>query len=147
MMSGHKKVIPECARQNGAAAVEFALIVMLFFALLIGIVEFGRVLFTWNSAAEATRRGARIAVVTDPANQATIKNEMRQILPGLQDNQIEVLYDGAGGCASNLCDYVTVSVGRPQPYSIKPLLLPIGTVTIPIPPFTTTLTRESLGAN
>lgn len=147
MMSGHKRIIPGLARQNGAAAVEFALIAVLFFALLIGIVEFGRVLFAWNSAVEATRRGARIAVVTNPASQGTIKAEMKKIMPGLQDNQIEVLYDGAGGCASNLCDYVTVSVGLPQPYEINPLLLPIGTVTIPIPPFTTTLTRESLGDN
>jgi hypothetical protein len=73
---------------------------------------------------------------------------MRKIMPDLQDNQIEVLYDGVEDvCVSNLCDYVTVSVGRPQPYTINPLLLPIGEVTIQIPPFTTTLTRESLGAN
>jgi Flp pilus assembly pilin Flp len=147
MMSGHKKITPVCARQNGAAAVEFALVAMLFFAILIGILEFGRVLFTWNSAAEATRRGARIAVVTTPAS-ATIKAEMRKIMPDLQDNQIEVLYDGVEDvCVSNLCDYVTVSVGQPQPYTINPLLLPVGVVTIQIPPFTTTLTRESLGAN
>lgn len=146
-MSGHKKGIPERARQSGAAAVEFALIAMVFFALLIGIVEFGRVLFTWNSAVEATRRGARIAVVTTPAS-STIKDEMRKIMPDLQDNQIEILYIGDDAlCLNNLCDYVTVSVGKPQPYSINPLLLPIGTVTIKIPPFTTTLTRESLGAN
>lgn len=147
MMSGRKKAISGRARQNGAAAVEFALIAMLFFALLIGIMEFGRVLFTWNSAAEATRRGARIAVVTTPGS-TTIKAEMRQIMPDLRDNQIEILYDGlVGQCLNNQCKYVTVSVGLPQPYEIKPLLLPIGTVTIPIPPFTTTLTRESLGAN
>lgn len=147
MTSGHKKAVPACARQKGAAAVEFALIAMLFFALLIGIVEFGRVLFTWNSAAEATRRGARIAVVTDPANKAAIYAEMKKIMPDLQDGQIEVLYDGASSCASNLCDYVTVSVGRPTAYTINPILLPMGTVTIKIPPFTTTLTRESLGNN
>jgi len=148
MTCARKKTIPERARQGGAAAVEFALIAMVFFALLIGIMEFGRVLFTWNSAAEATRRGARIAIVTDPASQGAIKAEMRLIMPDLQDNQIEILYDGlVGQCLNNQCKYVTVSVGQPQPYSISPLLLPQGTVTIQIPPFTTTLTRESLGAN
>jgi len=49
--------------QRGAAAVEFALVAIVFFMLLIGIVEMGRVLFTWNAAAEATRYGARVAVV------------------------------------------------------------------------------------
>lgn len=145
MMSGHKKVIPERARQNGAVVVEFALILMVFFALLIGIMEFGIVLFTWNSAAEATRRGARIAVVTDPASQDTIRSEMRKIMPALQDNQIEIVYDASG--PNGQCRFVTVSVGRPTAYTITPLLLPVGAVTIEIPPFSTTLTRESLGEN
>ena len=54
------------------AAVEFALVAALFFTLLIGIMEMGRVLFYWNSAAEATRLGARLAVVCD-LNDTTIK--------------------------------------------------------------------------
>lgn len=145
MMSGQKKITPRCTRQKGAAAVEFALISIIFFGVLIGIMEFGRVLFTLNSAAEATRRGARIAAVTDPTNQATIKAEMRKIMPSLQDNQIEVLYDASG--PGGQCRFVTVSVGRPTAYTITPILLPLGAVTIGIPPFTTTLTRESLGAN
>lgn len=148
MICGYQKVIPARARQKGAAAVEFALISIIFFALLIGVMEFGRVLFTWNSAVEATRRGARIAVVTLPTDPGTIKAEMRQILPDLQDNQIEILYDhNSAQCPANTCGYVTVSVGRPTPYTITPFLLPIGAVTIEIPPFSTTLTRESLGAN
>src|SRR3954452_7753274 len=51
--------------QAGVAAIEFALVASLFFTVLLGIMEMGRVLFYWNSAAEATRLGARIAVVCD----------------------------------------------------------------------------------
>lgn len=50
-------------KQRGAAAVEFALIAVLFFALLFAIVEFGRGLFVWNSIQEVTRYVAREAVV------------------------------------------------------------------------------------
>lgn len=50
-------------KQRGAAAVEFALIAMFFFAVLFGIVEFGRALFVWNSVQEVTRYVAREAVV------------------------------------------------------------------------------------
>jgi hypothetical protein len=53
------------ARQRGLAAVEFALIAGMFFTLLIGIMEFSRVLFYWNTAAEVTRLAARSAVVCD----------------------------------------------------------------------------------
>lgn len=49
--------------QRGTAAVEFALIAIVFFTLLLGIIEFGRVLYVWNSAQEVTRRAAREAVV------------------------------------------------------------------------------------
>jgi len=54
------------ARQRGAAAVEFALVCMVFLTLLIGIMEMGRLLFYWNAAAEATRWGPRRAVGCDP---------------------------------------------------------------------------------
>ncbi len=50
-------------RQRGAAAVEFALVSLLFFTLLFGILELGRMLFVYNTLQEVTRRGAREAVV------------------------------------------------------------------------------------
>lgn len=53
-------------KQRGAAAVEFALIAMFFFAVLFGIVEFGRGLYVWNSIQEVTRYVAREAVVCRP---------------------------------------------------------------------------------
>ncbi len=49
--------------QRGAAMVEFALIALLFFIILFGIIEFGRAFFTYNTLVEATRRGARVAAV------------------------------------------------------------------------------------
>lgn len=54
---------PGSKGQRGTAAVEFALIAIVFFTLLLGIIEFGRVLYVWNSVQEVTRRAAREAVV------------------------------------------------------------------------------------
>src|SRR5439155_22094904 len=51
--------------QRGAAAVEFALIAVVFFMVLLGITEFGRIMYIWNPAQEVTRRAAREAVVRD----------------------------------------------------------------------------------
>ena len=50
-------------KQRGAAAVEFALVAVIFFGLIFGIVEFGRGLYVWNSVQEVTRYVAREAVV------------------------------------------------------------------------------------
>lgn len=50
-------------RQRGVAAVEFAIVCLLFFILLFGILEFGRMLYVYNTMQEVTRRGARAAVV------------------------------------------------------------------------------------
>lgn len=49
--------------QHGAAVIEFALVFGILIALLFGIIEFGRLLFTINSAQEITRRAAREQVV------------------------------------------------------------------------------------
>lgn len=49
--------------ERGAAAVEFALVALLFFTLLFGILEFGRLLFLYNTVQEVSRRAAREAVV------------------------------------------------------------------------------------
>lgn len=50
-------------KSRGAAAVEFALTAIFFFAVLFAIVEFGRALYVWDSIQEVTRYVAREAVV------------------------------------------------------------------------------------
>jgi Flp pilus assembly protein TadG len=49
--------------QLGATAVEFALVLIIFLTFVLGITDFSRMLYTWNAANEATRAGARYAVV------------------------------------------------------------------------------------
>jgi Flp pilus assembly protein TadG len=51
------------SQQSGVAAVEFAIVAMLLFTLLFGIIEFGRLFYVFNSVQEVTRRAAREAVV------------------------------------------------------------------------------------
>ncbi len=61
--------------QRGAAAVEFAIIAMLLFTLLFGIIEFGRMFYLFNTVQEVTRRAAREAVVrwANDASQNDVK--------------------------------------------------------------------------
>lgn len=50
-------------RENGTTAIEFAIVAMVFLVIVLGIMEFGRALFLWNTVQEVTRRAAREAVV------------------------------------------------------------------------------------
>lgn len=59
--------------ESGATAVEFAIVAMLFFTIVFGIMEFGRVLFIWNTVQEVTRRAAREAVVRSFADAGKIQ--------------------------------------------------------------------------
>ena len=60
-------------RERGAAAVEFAIVAMLFFTVVLGIMEFGRILYVWNTVQEVTRRAAREAVVRSFADANKIQ--------------------------------------------------------------------------
>jgi Flp pilus assembly protein TadG len=125
-------------RQHGAAAVEFALVAIVFFMLLIGIVEMGRVLFTWNATAEATRYGARVAVVCG-VNDAAILSRMQKIMPALTATNVSVSYSPSGCSVAN-CQQVSVSIQN-VPVTT---LIPVSAMTLMVPPFTTTLPRESM---
>jgi len=133
------------ARQRGAAVVEFALVALIFFVLLLGIFEFGRVMFTWNSAVEATRRGARLAVVCD-MNNAQIKAQMRSMLPVVADGDIDITYL-PNGCDADSCESVTVSIlpGNQTSAALQ-YYIPFLNSAWKIPEFSTTLTRESLSS-
>ncbi|WP_118178782.1 TadE/TadG family type IV pilus assembly protein [Paraburkholderia phosphatilytica] len=132
-------------RERGVAAVEFALVAPMFFMLLIGIMEMGRVLFYWNSAAEATRFGARVAVVCDVnASQSStnpVVKDMQRILPVLQPSNVTVAYSPSG-CDATSCVSVTVSVANINVNTLVPFV-PFSVV---LPSFSTTLPRESLSS-
>ena len=71
------RILSTARSQRGVAAVEFALIAVVFFMILLGIMEFGRIMYVWNTTQEVTRRAAREAVVRDfsAAETAAIKRE------------------------------------------------------------------------
>jgi hypothetical protein len=122
---------------RGVAAVEFALVSAVFFTILLGALEMGRVLFIWNTAAEATRWGARIATVCDEGDEA-VKDRMVQLLPNLLTSaNISVVSACAGGdCTVTVSLESGIEVDTFIPFLPPPLLS--------LPSFTTTLTRESM---
>lgn len=140
--------------QLGLTTVEFAIIGLLFFIVLFGVIEVGRLLFTWNTLAEATRRGVRLAAVC-PVSHASIARVTvfnnpgtagdSPILPGLSTANVQVQYlDQTGAPTGTFANirYVRVSITGYQ----HQLIIPVVGTTITAPPFAATLPRESLGA-
>lgn len=52
--------------EDGAAAVEMAIVSTLLFTLTLGFVDFGYALYQWNAATKAVQIGARLASISDP---------------------------------------------------------------------------------
>lgn len=160
--------------QRGAAMVEFALIALLFFMLLFGIIEFGRAFFTYNTLVEATRRGARVAAVCPiSANGITQVKQVTVFDPttpdgvtsitgllGLTTANIAVTYldPTLATIASDSspitsifgvegAKYDTIAFVRVSilPTFTHTLIIPAFMSTFSVPPIVTTLPSESLG--
>src|SRR5262245_29478999 len=143
--------------EKGQTLLEFALVTLIFFILLFGIIEFGRALWTWNTIVQATRAGARYAVVEAPtSNDTPIKkvvvyndpnasSSSTPVVPGLTETNVIVNYlnnDGSAASNKNVADVIAVEVTGYQ-FSF---LVPLFGSQISLPSFTTKLPLEGLGA-
>ena len=140
--------IARVRHETGVTMVEFAIVTAVFLTLMLGIMDFGRMLFTWNATAEATRWGARIAVVCDKLTPDQVRDKMKQIMPQLTNANIVINWYNPEGVLSNACDKsnckgVEVSITGYTIPTISPFM---GFVMPPVPPFATYLPRESMEA-
>jgi Flp pilus assembly protein TadG len=155
--------------QKGAAMVEFAMIALLFFMILFGIIEFGRAFFTYNTLVEATRRGARVAAVCQASDAGILMAQQAAIfgtpggtqttgLLGLTTADVSVTYLQADGTtvvappalADNSTSYNNIAYVQVKILSLNNsnsinLLIPGVSVAFPVPAIVTTLPSESLG--
>lgn len=153
--------------QQGVAAVEFALVAMLFFTLLFAILEFGRLFYLQNAVQEVTRRAAREATVRwvtagdevrnlalfEAANlpagpEITAENIVIEYLDVNQDvigNLPDSPLDNVTAClkAENNCiAYVRVSITEA---TYSPMIALFSAFSVPITTSTVTMPAESLG--
>lgn len=137
--------------QSGATAVEFALVLIIFLTFFLGILDFARMLWTWNAASEATRWGARISVVCDKAaaSEAFVLSKMRKFLPQLTAaNLVVEWYDAAdtisATCNATNCSGVSVRITGLNYQWLSPIGFS-NHAAIPMPGFSTYLPREIMG--
>jgi Flp pilus assembly protein TadG len=157
------KVRPSQDPEHGQTLVEFALVVMIFLVVLFGILEFSRALWTYNTIVQATRAGARFAVVEIPSvTNNAVKNYVvyhnsagtgAPVVPGLSTSSVTVTYTRIDPNTGNPVEATTlqdkynsayVQVGITG-YTFN-FIVPILGSGITLPAFTTTLQLEGLGA-
>lgn len=76
--------------ERGAAAVEFAIILVPLVLLLIGTVDFGRVLYTRNNIIEAADVGARVILLDNAASDAVVIQRVEDAFLAAPDDQLTV---------------------------------------------------------
>jgi len=138
--------------EKGTSMAEFAVVALVFFMIIFGIIEFGRLLYTHNALTDAARRGARYAVVnaqsTTCVTNVVIYGETHitpgtcdptgpALINGLTSANVTVVYPGFG---TNL-GTATVTI---HDYNFN-LSIPLLRRTLAMPAYTTTLTGESAG--
>jgi Flp pilus assembly protein TadG len=156
--------------ERGATIAEFAVVALLFFTILIGIIEFGRLLYIHNALTEATRAGARYGSIHHGAtanDQQAVKNFVvygpngtfdgkgnptsPPVIANLTTNMVIVDFEGVDAdgdpatpgntnYGSNLGS-VTVSI---ENYQFN-LSIPVIGRTLTLPKYTTTSMAESAG--
>ncbi|MBL1263678.1 TadE/TadG family type IV pilus assembly protein [Methylomicrobium sp. RS1] len=147
-------------RQNGAETLEFMVVFGMFMMLILTVFDFGRALYVWNALTEATRRGARMAVIcpTDAASQTLVKNVAvfdtfegtlgtSPIVKDLTTDAIDIRYYNEAGAAEadpDLIKFVEVSLN--DNYQFQFLIPFVSNTLIDVPAFKTTLYAESKGA-
>lgn len=149
--------------------VEMAIVVPIFLALVFGILEFGVAVFNWSLVIEATRSGARYAIVNnaecagvtgdggmvcpgaEPVScqvgaDSPMMAEMRKIKPDIADGKVAITYACSdAGFAERPTPVlkVTVETSGIEYAFILPALLGID-ATVTMPSFATTRISEDL---
>lgn len=67
-------------KHAGAAMIEFALSFSIFWACLLGFIEFSRLMFAYSAANEATRLAARLASICSTSDVENIKTKVRRYI-------------------------------------------------------------------
>jgi len=147
---------------RGTYVVEFAIVGLLVFTLLFGVVEMGRLYFTVNALDEAVRRGTRLAAVCNISDPVVLRRAIfnaagdagnSQLIGDLATTHLTLTYlDVNGALVANPADTVSANGFRAIRYVrlslqnfVFNLFIPGFGVPITLPTFRATLPRESLG--
>ena len=116
--------------RRGASAVEFAIVAPIFFMVVLGIIEFGRMAMVQQVITNAAREGARVGIL-DGSTYATVDAKVRQYLnaSAIKGGKVKVVPDPPSSAGFDQPVTVTVSIPfddvswLPAPFFIKKTVL------------------------
>lgn len=123
------------ARRRGASAVEFAIVAPVFFLVVLGIIEFGRMVMAQQVITNAAREGARIAVL-DSATTARVQARVGDYLAAA----------GLSGATVSVSPNPPTTAGFGEPVSVR-IDIPFAAISALSTPFMAkahTLSAESI---
>ena len=143
--------------EAGSTMAEFAMVASVFFMVLIGIIESGRLFYTHNALTDAARRGARYAVLHKESEVACVRNMVvygeanvdpdtcaptgPPLISGLVPANVSVVYTGPSPNPFGM-NLGTATVTIEYSFTIN---VPLFSRTITMPKYSTTLSAESAG--
>jgi hypothetical protein len=154
--------------ERGAAVAEFAVACLFFFTVLIGIIEFGRLLYTHNALTDAARRGARYASVHSQ-DEACVQNVViygekhldanceptgPPLINGLKAQGVKINVTYLGADTDNIEEEEPIDTGYGTNLGTATVAIenfnftlgiPLLNLTITMPDYRTTMTAESAG--
>jgi Flp pilus assembly protein TadG len=133
-MNVRKTLRREAKKEDGAAAVEFALIVGVLAILVFGLLEYGLAFWQVQNLRASAREGARVAAVG--GDQSDITTAMVGASAGSLTGGESIGVTPSGGCTDDtIGDQVTVSINGNLSGAVQEAF----EVSIPfLPPFTLT---------
>lgn len=105
-MKSPRRAYEHIQSESGAAAVEFALVILVLITLIIGIIDMGRLVAAYAGASSAAREAARYGSAVGSGGGpvryvdcAGIRNTAKQLsgVTQLSDDDIDVTYDSGPG--------------------------------------------------
>jgi Flp pilus assembly protein TadG len=120
-------------RERGETLIEFALSLVVFLMILLGLSEFGILVFRYNMLADLAQEGARRGSVCGsgaaPSLDCSIESYVATRSLGiLSSSDVTVTWSAGSAAASIPGDTVTVSVSRP--FNPMTRLVPLSPLTI-----------------
>ena len=100
------------ADERGGAVLEFAILAPLLFAVLLGIVEMGRMFYVRQALEYATQEAARYYMLNPTTDSANVTTALRDAMAGSMGPSVSVAYSHTANCNGNAtvtCSQITAT--------------------------------------